>query len=163
MAKANIQFRGYALTGNCLSIYALCSAPTDASYTDPKQFSDLNITEFKPKTFQPDDVEVAITHCGVCGSDVHTLKQGWGESKLPLVVGHEIVGHATRVGDNVKGVKVGDRVGIGAHIGSCMQCRQCKDGYENYCPKGIATYVSSWAYLTRVCALCYNNVADVEM
>lgn len=79
----------------------------------------------------------------MCGSDLHTLKQGWGESHLPLVVGHEIVGKATRVGDNVKNIKVGDRVGVGAKIGSCMRCRQCKGEYENYCAKGISTYVSA--------------------
>lgn len=72
---------------------------------------------------------------------MHTLKQGWGESQLPLVVGHEIVGKATRVGDNVKGIKVGDRVGVGAQVGACLRCKQCKDGYENYCPKQIDTYV----------------------
>ena len=108
---------------------------------DPNHFTDLKVTTFKPKTFQPDDVEIAITHCGVCGSDVHTLKQGWGESQLPLIVGHEIVGKAVRVGDNVRDIKVGDRVGVGAQIASCLQCKQCKDGYENYCPKQIDTYV----------------------
>ena len=113
------------------------------SWPDPKKFTELKVIEFKPKNFEADDVEIAITHCGVCGSDVHTLKQGWGESKLPLVVGHEIVGHATRVGPNVKGIKVGDRVGVGAQIASCLQCRQCKEGYENYCPKQVDTYVST--------------------
>lgn len=77
----------------------------------------------------------------MCGSDVHTLTQGWGESKLPLVVGHEIVGTVTRVGDRVKDFKPGDRAGVGAQRGSCMSCRACKDGYENYCPNGIETYV----------------------
>ena len=60
---------------------------------------------------------------------------------LPLVVGHEIVGTATRVGDRVRDIKVGDTVGIGAMRGSCLTCRACKDGYENYCPNGIDTYV----------------------
>lgn len=109
---------------------------------DPKNYLDLKITPIKPKTFGPTDIEIAISHCGVCGSDLHTLKQGWGESQLPLVVGHEIVGKAVRVGDNVKSIKVGDRVGVGAAIGSCMQCRQCNDSYENYCPKRVSTYVS---------------------
>ncbi|KZT10968.1 GroES-like protein [Laetiporus sulphureus 93-53] len=119
--SSNLEFKGYALT-------------------DASKWSDLNLTDFKPKTFQPDDVEISITHCGVCGSDVHTLTQGWGESKLPLVVGHEIVGKVTRVGKNVVGIKQGDRVGVGAQIGSCMECRACKASYENYCPHGIPTY-----------------------
>ncbi|KIP01781.1 hypothetical protein PHLGIDRAFT_112754 [Phlebiopsis gigantea 11061_1 CR5-6] len=121
MSKSELQFKGYALV-------------------DPKNFTDLQVKTFKPKPFEENDVEIAITHCGVCGSDVHTLKQGWGESKLPLVVGHEIVGQAVRVGSAVKGIKAGDRVGVGAQIWSCMQCRQCRDGYENYCPKQVDTY-----------------------
>ncbi|TBU30289.1 GroES-like protein [Dichomitus squalens] len=123
--STNMQFKGYALI-------------------DPSKWTDLQVREFKPKNFQPDDVEIAITHCGVCGSDVHTLTQGWGESKLPLVVGHEIVGTVTRVGENVKDFKPGDRAGVGAQRGSCMSCRACKDGYENYCPNGIETYNSEY-------------------
>ncbi|KAI0633868.1 GroES-like protein [Trametes polyzona] len=116
-----VVFKGYALT-------------------DPSKWADLMVLEFKPKNFQPEDVELAITHCGVCGSDLHTLTQGWGESKLPLVAGHEIVGTVTRVGDKVKEFKPGDRVGVGAQIGSCLNCDRCKADYENYCPKMIDTY-----------------------
>ncbi|EMD37733.1 hypothetical protein CERSUDRAFT_105645 [Gelatoporia subvermispora B] len=121
MCAKQLQFKGYALT-------------------DPSRWTDLKITEFKPKNFEPEDVEIAITHCGVCGSDVHTLTQGWGESKLPLVAGHEIAGKVVRVGDKVTEFKPGDRVGVGAQIGSCLQCRACKSHYENYCPKAIDTY-----------------------
>lgn len=120
--------------------YSILDAQSIAN-SDPKKWTDLQVREFKPKTFESQDVELAITHCGVCGSDVHTLTQGWGKSQLPLVVGHEIIGIVTRVGDKVKDFKPGDRVGVGAQRGSCMSCRACKDGYENYCPKGIDTYV----------------------
>ncbi|KAH9947617.1 GroES-like protein [Amylocystis lapponica] len=125
MPSEELEFKGYALT-------------------DPSKWSALNVTSFQPKTFQPEDVEIAITHCGVCGSDIHTLRQSWGESKLPLVVGHEIVGKVTRVGDKVSGIKPGDRVGVGAQIGSCMKCRACKTHYENYCPQSINTYNSEY-------------------
>ncbi|KAI0373526.1 GroES-like protein [Pilatotrama ljubarskyi] len=108
--------------------------------TDPAKWTDLEVVEFKPKTFQPEDVEIAITHCGVCGSDLHTITQGWGESKLPLVVGHEIVGTATRVGAKVTTIKPGDRVGVGAQIGSCLDCTRCKMDYENYCTQMVETY-----------------------
>lgn len=110
---------------------------------DPAKWNHLEVIGFQPKTFKPDDVELSITHCGVCGSDVHTLTQGWGKSKLPLIVGHEIVGNVTRVGDNVSDIKVGDIVGVGAQRGSCLTCRACKDGHENYCPDAIDTYVCS--------------------
>ena len=67
------------------------------SLTDPNNWEDLKVIDFEPKNFEADDVELTITHCGVCGSDVHTLTQGWGKSKLPLIAGHEIVGTVTRV------------------------------------------------------------------
>ncbi|EMD38225.1 hypothetical protein CERSUDRAFT_113380 [Gelatoporia subvermispora B] len=123
-SHSEIEFKGYALTSS-----------------DPLQWSDLQVVPIKPKNFGPHDVEVAITHCGVCGSDIHTLTGGWGAlSKLPLVVGHEIAGKVTRVGDAVQEFKVGDSVGVGAQIGSCGECRACKHGDENYCPKMIHTY-----------------------
>ena len=109
----------------------------------PDGYKKLEVKNFTPKTFTADDVEVAITHCGVCGSDVHTITQGWGPTNnLPLVVGHEIVGKVTRVGERAAadGFKVGDRVGVGAQVGSCGECRACKDGLENYCSKWIHTY-----------------------
>ena len=74
----------------------------------------------------------------MCGSDVHTITGGWGPlKKTPLCVGHEVVGQAVRVGDKVTTVKVGDRVGIGAQIWSCMKCKVCKEGNENYCPNQV--------------------------
>jgi D-arabinose 1-dehydrogenase-like Zn-dependent alcohol dehydrogenase len=63
-------------------------------------------------------------------------------------VGHEIVGHATRVGSKVKGIKVGDRVGVGAQSGACINqkgdCDACADGLEQHCPRGVNTYNSKW-------------------
>ncbi|KFA51004.1 hypothetical protein S40293_07264 [Stachybotrys chartarum IBT 40293] len=91
--------------------------------------------EFQPKKWQETDVDIQITHCGVCGSDLHTLKSGWGETNYPCCVGHEIVGKAVRVGKEVKHVKVGDRVGVGAQALSCLQadCPDCSIGRENCC------------------------------
>ncbi|CAK4164899.1 unnamed protein product [Aphanomyces euteiches] len=51
------------------------------------------------------DVEVKVTHCGICGSDLHTVTGGWGEIKYPMVVGHEIIGHVVRVGSKVDPAK----------------------------------------------------------
>ncbi|KAK4686082.1 hypothetical protein P7C73_g4051, partial [Tremellales sp. Uapishka_1] len=100
--------------------------------------------EYKPKHFDDDDIDIKIMYCGICGSDVHTLSSGWGDmSKLyPQVVGHEIVGIATRVGDKAeKGIKVGDLVGVGAQCDSCLECGQCKNQREQYCDNGqVGTY-----------------------
>jgi alcohol dehydrogenase (NADP+) len=97
---------------------------------------------FTPKPFTEIDVDIKISHCGICGSDLHTLRSGWGKSLYPVCVGHEIVGIAVRVGGNVeakRGIKVGDRVGVGAQNDSCGNangdCPECTDGFENYCPK----------------------------
>ncbi|KAL8806062.1 MAG: hypothetical protein Q9182_001594 [Xanthomendoza sp. 2 TL-2023] len=96
--------------------------------------------EFKPKKFQERDIDIEIECCGVCGSDVHTINGGWGDAPMPLCVGHEVIGKAIKVGDKVKTVKVGDRVGVGAQIWSCLECKPCKTDNENYCPKKIDTY-----------------------
>jgi alcohol dehydrogenase (NADP+) len=99
------------------------------------------VITYPSKKWEETDIEVAITHCGVCGSDVHTITGGWGDYPPPVVVGHEIVGIAKRVGSKVKGIKVGDRVGVGAQVGSCYTCRACTTHNENYCPNLIDTYV----------------------
>lgn len=118
--------------------------------------------EYTPKTWTEDDVEISITHCGVCGSDVHTLSAGWGEAKLPLIVGHEIVGTAVRVGTNVPGISVGDRVGVGAMIHSCLNCRACKTDNESYCPDNITTYVSSRALFDPLRSFPYSTLMQLN-
>ncbi|CAH0002589.1 unnamed protein product [Clonostachys byssicola] len=105
--------------------------------------------EFEPKKWTEDDVDIQITHCGICGSDLHTLSAGWGATPFPCCVGHEIVGKAVRVGKNVKNIAVGDRVGVGAQAMSCQKddCPECSAGLENYCgrPQKANTYGSVYA------------------
>ncbi|MCJ1404665.1 hypothetical protein MMC11_007891 [Xylographa trunciseda] len=107
---------------------------------DTKKWSEFKKLEFKPKPFEDRDIDIKIDACGVCGSDVHTITGGWGEVPLPICVGHEVIGKAIKVGDKVTTVKVGDRVGVGAQIAACLECKQCKSDNENYCPKQIDTY-----------------------
>ncbi|KAL1297609.1 hypothetical protein AAFC00_006170 [Neodothiora populina] len=97
---------------------------------------------FEPKTWDEDDVDIKISHCGVCGSDLHTLSSGWFPTPYPCCVGHEIIGKAVKVGNNVKHIKVGDRVGVGAQADSCGECEECKAGNEPHCAKTINTYGS---------------------
>jgi len=89
----------------------------------------------------PHDVRIDIAYCGVCHSDLHTVRSEWGGTKYPCVPGHEIVGHVNAVGAEVTGFKVGDTVGVGCLVGSCRHCAACDEGLEQYCENGfVGTY-----------------------
>jgi alcohol dehydrogenase (NADP+) len=92
----------------------------------------------------PGDVQIDILYCGVCHSDLHTVKNEWGGAVYPLVPGHEIVGRVTKVGRDVKSFKPGDTVGVGCLVDSCRTCASCSEGLENYCDTGgmVFTYNS---------------------
>ncbi|KAB5588845.1 putative effector protein [Ceratobasidium theobromae] len=111
---------------------------------DTQKWNDFKLVEIKPKQWSEEDIDVAVSYCGVCGSDIHTITGGWGDLKsLPLVVGHEIAGTVIRVGSVAaakSGIKVGDRVGVGALCNGCGSCSSCTSNHENYCAKGVGTY-----------------------
>ena len=118
--------------------------PTPAKYEawvakGPKQPMALDTVDFGP--LGAEEVEVAVEHCGLCHSDVSVLNNEWGLSQYPAVLGHEVVGRITATGPSAKGLKVGQRVGIGWASGSCMHCRQCMSGNHHLCPEGQFTIV----------------------
>ncbi|XP_057962238.1 probable mannitol dehydrogenase [Malania oleifera] len=86
------------------------------------------------------DIAFKVLYCGICHSDLHSVKNEWGTSKYPLVPGHEIVGIVTEVGTKVQNFNIGDKVGVGCMVGACHSCDNCKNDLENYCPKTILTY-----------------------
>jgi uncharacterized zinc-type alcohol dehydrogenase-like protein len=88
-----------------------------------------------------EDVEVAVENSGLCHSDLSVLNNDWGISQYPAILGHEVVGRVTAIGPNAKGLKVGQRVGVGWTSGSCMHCRQCMSGNQHLCPQVQATIV----------------------
>ena len=99
--------------------------------------SPLKPWTFERRTPGDDDVAIKIAYCGVCHSDIHQARDEWGGSMFPMVPGHEIVGHVTAIGKNVKKFKVGDVVGVGCLVDSCRTCASCKDDLEQYCEKGF--------------------------
>nr|QSL78022.1 Alcohol dehydrogenase like, zinc-type 2 cytoplasmic [Nigella sativa] len=86
------------------------------------------------------DITLEVLYCGICHSDLHSIKNDFGMAIYPMVPGHEIVGIVTQVGSNVKKFKVGDKAGVGCLVGSCRSCHSCAQDLENYCPKLIPTY-----------------------
>ncbi|WP_394938714.1 NAD(P)-dependent alcohol dehydrogenase [Psychromicrobium sp. YIM B11713] len=87
------------------------------------------------------DVEIDIEFCGLCHSDVHSVRGEWGNTHWPLVPGHEIVGTVARVGAEVSEFKTGDAVGVGVMVDSCRECESCQEGFEQYCEVGmVGTY-----------------------
>src|SRR5262252_9141655 len=89
-----------------------------------------------------EDVEAAVEHCGLCHSDLSVFDNEWGISQYPAILGHEVVGRVTAIGSNTKkGLKVGQRVGVGWYSGSCMHCSQCMSGSHHLCPQVQATII----------------------
>jgi len=89
----------------------------------------------------PQDVQIDIAYCGVCHSDLHTVRSEWPGTLYPCVPGHEIVGHVSAVGSDVTRFKLGDIVGVGCLVDSCQHCASCAEGLEQYCEHGFtATY-----------------------
>ncbi|WP_047240044.1 NAD(P)-dependent alcohol dehydrogenase [Corynebacterium epidermidicanis] len=91
-----------------------------------------------------DDVVIDIMAAGICHSDIHTIRNEWGQAHFPLTVGHEIAGVVSAVGENVTKWQVGDRVGVGCLVNSCQECEECRAGFENNCLNGaVGTYNST--------------------
>ncbi|RXK42588.1 alcohol dehydrogenase (NADP+) [Tremella mesenterica] len=113
---------------------------------DPKPGQyDFKLTKYELEPAEPDMVTVAIECCGVCGSDHHTISGGWGPLSCPYVVtGHEVIGKVVEIGSKVTEFKVGQRVGVGAQVGSCGHCKGCLKGNENYCVQPVHGYNTFW-------------------
>jgi uncharacterized zinc-type alcohol dehydrogenase-like protein len=100
------------------------------AYAADKPLERIDIERRQPG---PRDVEIDIFYCGVCHSDLHTVRSEWGGTLYPCVPGHEIVGRVTAIGGEVAGFKVGDTVGVGCLVDSCQHCPSCAEGLEQYC------------------------------
>jgi len=81
----------------------------------------------------PGDVQIEILFCGVCHSDIHTVRNEWHNTIYPCVPGHEIVGRVTAVGSDVNAFKEGDLAAVGCMVDSCRTCPNCQRGLEQLC------------------------------
>ncbi|MDO9182725.1 MAG: NAD(P)-dependent alcohol dehydrogenase [Bacteriovorax sp.] len=99
--------------------------------------------DFTRREPRPNDILIEIDYCGVCHSDIHQVKNEWGNAVYPMVPGHEIVGHVTKIGSNVSKFKIGDLAGVGCLVDSCRTCANCKEGFQQFCANGsVGTYNS---------------------
>lgn len=104
----------------------------------------LELIDVEPGPLGDAQVEIAVTHCGICHSDLSMLNNEWGMSSYPFVPGHEVVGKVAAVGARVKTHKVGDTVGLGWYSASCMHCRVCMHGDHNLCPSAEMTMIGRY-------------------
>jgi len=107
------------------------------------------------------DLLIKITHCAITTGDVQMINNEWGDSKFPLIPGHEIIGTIEQKGSSVTGLKSGDRVGVGYQLSACFKCKYCKDGHEQFClqqkvvavdyPGGFADHIIvDWRFAFKI-------------
>ncbi|MEW1633769.1 NAD(P)-dependent alcohol dehydrogenase [Streptomyces sp. NPDC093801] len=108
-----------------------------AAYAAPAPKAPLERTTVPRRPVGEHDVLIEIKYAGICHSDIHQARDGWGEGIFPMVPGHEIAGVVTEVGAGVTKFAVGDQVGVGCMVDSCRECEYCLAGQEQHCVKGM--------------------------
>lgn len=111
------------------------------------------------------DVQIEILYCGICHSDLHTVRNEWSSimpTVYPVVPGHEIVGRVTAVGAEVTKFKIGDLVGVGCLVDSDHTCPNCKDDLEQLCPNQTLTFNSPDKHLGGVTYGGYSDSIVVD-
>ena len=99
------------------------------------------------------DVQIEILFCGICHSDLHSVRNEWSEfmpTVYPIVPGHEIVGRVTKVGSAVSKFKPGDLAAVGCMVDSDQTCPECRAGFEQFCPNMVLTFNSPDKHLGGV-------------
>ena len=117
--------------------------PAAKAYAAQSAETPLAPYSFQRRELRPNDVRIEILYCGVCHSDLHTVRSEWPGTVYPCVPGHEIVGRVTAVGPEVTQHREGDLVAVGCLVDSCRTCPACEEGLEQYCRTGLTgTYNS---------------------
>ena len=116
---------------------------TISAYAAKSEDGHMSPHDIKRRAPGAQDVQIDIQFCGVCHSDLHAVKNDWGNSNYPLVPGHEIIGEVSAVGSDVKNVNVGDTVGVGCMVDSCQTCAACEEHLEQHCLNGATMTYNS--------------------
>jgi alcohol dehydrogenase (NADP+) len=112
----------------------------------PEAKAPFETVEIERRDLRPDDVRIEIRWAGICHSDIHQARDEWGGGIYPMTPGHEILGTVAEVGSEVTTHQVGDLVGVGCFVDSCLQCDACRDGEEMFCEKGVVQTYSAEDY-----------------
>jgi uncharacterized zinc-type alcohol dehydrogenase-like protein len=112
------------------------------AYSATSETSPLASTTIPRRDPNENDVQIEILFCGICHSDLHSVRNEWGATVYPIVPGHEIVGRVTEVGSAVTQYKPGDLAAVGCLVDSDRTCARCKAGFENFCPNLTLTFGS---------------------
>jgi uncharacterized zinc-type alcohol dehydrogenase-like protein len=110
-------------------------------YGIPVKGADIKPMRFTRRELNSDDLEIKLTYCGVCHSDVHHAYNEWHDSMYPMVPGHEMTGIVTAMGDSVQDFRIGEKVAVGNLVDSCLICKSCIQGDEQYCENGGPSWV----------------------
>jgi len=117
---------------------------------------------FERRSVGAKDIQIEVLFCGVCHSDLHTVRNEWHNAKYPVVPGHEIVGRVLSVGVDVKAFKTGDLAGVGCLVDSCRVCDDCADDLEQYCDNSTFTYNSPDKHTGKMTYGGYSNQIVVD-
>lgn len=111
------------------------------AYAATQAGAPLEPYSFDPGDLGPEEVEIKVSHCGICHSDLSMLHNDWGMTGFPFVPGHEAVGTVEALGSEAKGLEIGQRVGVGWTAYSCLSCHECLSGNHNLCATNQGTIV----------------------
>ena len=123
------------------------------AYSAASSTSPLSLDTIPRRDNTERDVQIEILYCGICHSDLHTVRNEWSSimpTTYPCVPGHEIVGRVTKVGSAVTNFKPGDLVGVGCMVDSDQFCPNCQADLEQFCPNSTFTYNSPDKHLGGV-------------
>ena len=114
------------------------------AYAAPSADQPLHLENIQRRKPCDKDVVIDILFCGVCHSDIHTVRNEWGGTHYPCIPGHEITGKVTHIGNKVTKHAIGDTVAVGCLVDSCRNCRSCKENLEQHCETNpVFTYNST--------------------